>query len=508
MSKTFNILIPLAGPSQFFNKEEFVFPKPLIEINGKTMIQHVIENLNRIKSKKHFIFIVNAEDCRRHHLDNILRLLTENKCQIVYVQNETKGAVCSALLAIDYIDSETSLIVANPDQIIDDNLEDILEYFQSKQSDGGVITFNTVHPRWSYIRLDSQDNIIEAAEKRPVSKHGLAGFYYFAKGSDFVSSAMQSIMKASHVNGRYYISMTLNEMILKNKKLIAYHLDNHKYHTFYSPQKIEDYQKAVALQSHTKGYFVHSPTKIHVVIPMAGSGSRFSKAGYKKPKPFIDVLGKPMIARVLDNINLPQAEYHLIALDEHLKQDSETVSWLENHYPVKFYPIKKLTEGTACTILQTRSWIDNDTPLLIANCDQIVDTSLQKFIEDCYTRHLDGSILTFVDKEKNPKWSFAKINSKGLVTEVKEKVAISDLATVGIYFFRKGKYFVDSAIDMIAQNDRVNNEFYTCPTYNYAINQGKKIGVYSIDASSMHGIGTPEDLNRYLELLSCTALSP
>jgi dTDP-glucose pyrophosphorylase len=497
---TLNILLPLAGPSIFFNKEEFVFPKPLIEINGKTMIQHVIENLNRIRAKKKFIFVVNAEDCKKYHLDNVLKLLTDNSCKIVYVQNATKGAVCSALLAIEEIDADTPLVIANPDQIIDENLENILEYFQDHQCDSGVISFNTVHPRWSYIRLDTQDRIIEAAEKRPISKHAIAGFYYFAKGKHFVKSAMDLIEKASHVNGLYYISMTLNELILDGKKLMAYHLDTHKYHTFYSPQKIEEYQK-LAVQNHSKGYFVHNQVKgkISVVVPMAGNGSRFTKAGYTKPKPFINVDGKPMIARVLDNLNITNAEYILIALQEHLSQDPETMQWLEENYPVKFLPINQMTEGTACTLLHARHLIDNDRPLMIANCDQIVDVSLQDFLDDCFKRGLDGSILTFVDHKKDPKWSFAKVDQNNIVVEVKEKKPISDLATVGIYIYRHGKDFVDSATDMIARNDRVNNEFYACPVYNYAIKQGKKIGIYTIDSSQMHGIGTPEDLNAYLQ---------
>ncbi|BDL77480.1 hypothetical protein THJ020_16250 [Campylobacter jejuni] len=144
-------------------------------------------------------------------------------------------------------------------------------------------------------------------------------------------------------------------------------------------------------------------------------------------------------------------------------------------------------------MLYARKYINNDTPLMIANSDQIVDINIADFINDSFKRGLDGSILTFIDKEKNPKWSFAKLNND-LVVEVKEKEAISEFATVGIYFFNKGKIFVESAIDMIIENDRVNNEFYTCPVYNYAIKSGAKIGIYNIDFSKMHGIGTPEDL--------------
>ncbi len=242
-------------------------------------------------------------------------------------------------------------------------------------------------------------------------------------------------------------------------------------------------------------------SKINIVIPMAGLGSRFANVGYEKPKPFIDVDGKSMIVRVLDNLNYPDANYILIARKEHLQKEKELVGKIENEYNAKFIGIDKLTEGTACTVLYARKYINNEFPLLIANSDQIVDMSIPDFINDCFDRGLDGSILTFRDLELNPKWSFAKLNDNNLVTEVKEKEAISEFATVGIYLFNKGSEFVDSAIDMIIENDRVNNEFYTCPVYNYLIKDGAKIGIYDIEFSNMHGIGTPEDLEAYLKHL-------
>lgn len=240
---------------------------------------------------------------------------------------------------------------------------------------------------------------------------------------------------------------------------------------------------------------------INIVIPMAGAGSRFAKAGYEKPKPFIDVDGKPMIVRVLENLAYPDARYILIARREHMEKEAELVKQIEKEFNAIFIPIDKLTEGTACTVLYARKYINNDAPLLIANSDQIVDMNIADFIDDCKSRNLDGSILTFIDEHKDPKWSFAKLDKNNLVLEVKEKVVISEFATVGIYMYSKGKEFVDASIDMIIENDRVNNEFYTCPTYNYAIKENAKIGIYNIEFEQMHGIGTPEDLNLYLELL-------
>ena len=240
---------------------------------------------------------------------------------------------------------------------------------------------------------------------------------------------------------------------------------------------------------------------VNIVIPMAGQGSRFSKAGYEKPKPFIDVDGKPMIVRVLENLAYPDARYILVARKEHMEKEAELVKQIEKEFNAIFIPIDKLTGGTACTVLYARKYINNDEPLLIANSDQIVDMSIADFIDDCSNRKLDGSILTFIDEYKDPKWSFAKLDENNFVTEVKEKVVISEFATVGIYLYSKGKEFVDASIDMIIENDRVNNEFYTCPTYNYAIKEGSKIGIYNIEFEQMHGIGTPDDLNIYLKVI-------
>lgn len=238
---------------------------------------------------------------------------------------------------------------------------------------------------------------------------------------------------------------------------------------------------------------------INIVIPMAGLGSRFADAGYDKPKPFIDVKGKPMIVRVLENLAIKNAKYILIGRKEHLLQETQLVRQIEEEYGAVFIGIDKLTEGSACTVLFAREYINNDTPLLIANSDQIIDFEIDEFINDNFNRSLNGSILVFKDPTKNKKWSYLKMDSNTYVTEVKEKDPISDLATVGIYFFSKGSEFVNGAIDMIINNDRFANEFYTCPVYNYLIKNKSLIGAFEIPMEVMHGIGTPDDLKTYLK---------
>lgn len=235
------ILIPIAGKSSFFDDKNSPFSKPLVEIKGKSMIQHVIENLSNINDEFEFVFIVNLEDCKKFHLHNILKLLAE-KCNVVKVNENTKGALCSILLGIKHINNKEELIICNGDQIVDCNFNEVLSSFREKKSDVGLITFNSVHPRWSYIRYDDDKNVVETAEKRPLSKHAIAGFYYFKHGLDFVNGAMESIEKGSDINGMYYIAPSINQLILKNKKITTFDIDSERYKSFYSPKKIREYE--------------------------------------------------------------------------------------------------------------------------------------------------------------------------------------------------------------------------------------------------------------------------
>jgi dTDP-glucose pyrophosphorylase len=240
---------------------------------------------------------------------------------------------------------------------------------------------------------------------------------------------------------------------------------------------------------------------INIVIPMAGLGSRFSQAGYENPKPFIDVNGKPMIEKVLENLSIPDARFILLVRDEHIRDFSVYLESLNKNYEVVIFPISTFTQGTACTVLLSRKLIDNDAHMVIANSDQIIDLKFSEFISNAVKRDLDGSILTFEDKKRDPKWSFARLDKNNFVVEVQEKKPISTKATVGIYYFKKGSDFVEAAFDMMLDQNTVNGEYYTCPVYNYLINKSLKVGIYNINEEQMHGIGTPEDLDIYLSSL-------
>jgi len=236
---------------------------------------------------------------------------------------------------------------------------------------------------------------------------------------------------------------------------------------------------------------------LNIIIPMAGEGSRFKVAGYKDPKPFIEIMGKPMIERVLENLNVKDARFILIVRKEHIEFYGAFLTELKEKYNIVYRYVENLTEGACCTVLEARDIIDTSDSLLIANSDQIVDIDFNLYMKDCFDRALQGSILTFEDN--HPKWSYAELNANGTVKRVKEKEVISSHATVGIYFFKQGQNFVKLAQKMIDQNDRVNNEFYVCPVYNYGIKEKQQFGIYEIPKEKMHGTGTPEDLELYLK---------
>ena len=234
--------------------------------------------------------------------------------------------------------------------------------------------------------------------------------------------------------------------------------------------------------------------KMNVLIPMAGNGSRFAQAGYTFPKPLIEVHGKPMIQVVVENLAV-EANYIFVVQKSH-REKYNLDSMLSLICPgCKIVEVDSVTEGAACTVLLAKEFIDSDEPLVIANSDQFIEWNSLEFFYKMNEQNLDAGIVSF--KATHPKWSYAKVDDNGFVTKVAEKNPISDIATVGVYYWKQGKDFVKYAESMILKDIRVNNEFYVCPVFNEALLDGLKIKTF--DVPKMWGIGTPEDLNYFLE---------
>jgi len=232
-----------------------------------------------------------------------------------------------------------------------------------------------------------------------------------------------------------------------------------------------------------------------ILIPMAGEGSRFKNQGYTFPKPLIDVNGKPMIQRVVENLDF-DAEYIFLVRKDHIEKYPGILDTLERitNGRNKIVEVESLTEGAACTALLAKEIINTNESLLIANSDQIIDYEIKNFETIKNLTNVDAVVWTF--NAVHPKWSFVKTNSRGFITEVAEKKPISNIATCGIYWYKKGSDFVKYAESMIEKNIRVNNEFYIAPVYNELILDNKSLIPFYVN--KMWGVGTPEDLKNYL----------
>jgi len=229
---------------------------------------------------------------------------------------------------------------------------------------------------------------------------------------------------------------------------------------------------------------------------MAGEGSRFIKEGYTFPKPLIDVNGKPMIQAVVENLDF-DCEYIFLVRKEHVEKYEGMLDTLGRITNDRFrhVVVDGLTEGAVCTALLAEKYIDNDEDLLIANSDQFIEYEPENFKAFKNLTNTDAIVFTF--NAVHPKWSFVRTNARGYIVEVAEKRPISNIATCGIYWYRKGSDFVRYAKQMVEKDIRVNNEFYIAPVYNELIADGKSLLPFYVH--KMWGIGTPEDLKYFLE---------
>ena len=234
---------------------------------------------------------------------------------------------------------------------------------------------------------------------------------------------------------------------------------------------------------------------LNIVIPMAGRGERYSKVGYEFPKPLIDVMGKPMIRRVIDDLKVTQEHrFIFIVRQEHIDYYKIDEILKEACKDPIIIPITEVTEGQACSALLAKPYIDNDDALMIANCDQYVTADMDDYLAQMEREGASGLIMTLT--AYNPEWSYVKLNEDNIIIEVVEKEVVSEDATVGIFNFAHGRDYVSACEEMIQEDFRVNGEFYVAPVYNYIIRKGAKVVPYNIGSvgNGMYGMGTPREL--------------
>lgn len=233
-----NVIIPIGGAAKAEDGTEYI--RSLREIQRKTIIQYVFESLEDIPNA-HYIVIIRREDILKYHMDNVVSLLRP-EVDIIVTEGSTKGSACTCLLAVDRISNDSPLLIVGADQLLTISAKDILETFKEKSYDGGVVIFEDIHPRWSYVKLDAYGYVVEAAEKRPISRNATTGFYYFKSAEMFIEAAKQMIMKEASVKGQFYVCPAYNELVLWHKKIGVYRVQKEQYYNFNHQAGIEAYE--------------------------------------------------------------------------------------------------------------------------------------------------------------------------------------------------------------------------------------------------------------------------
>ena len=245
-----NVLILMAGSDDAFRQAGYVYPKNLTEIAGLPLAQRVIDGLSSLHSPNNrFIFLLRGDENRQSYTGAAIQLLLPD-ATIVEVPGITAGAACTALLAIDQINSEQPLLIVNGDQIIERNIAEIVEDFQRRRLDGGITVFEAVHPRWSYAKCDERGLVIETAEKRPISKLATAGMYYFVSGRSFVSAVISMIKKDANVDGAFYVCPVYNELILQQARIGVFKIPRSTYFSLANPQSVQAYEEYLRVGIH------------------------------------------------------------------------------------------------------------------------------------------------------------------------------------------------------------------------------------------------------------------
>jgi hypothetical protein len=215
----------------------------LAEHGGEVLVERFVRACAPLNAE--LVFAVRAQDIKRHRIGNVINIAAPGSA-IVPINGDTKGAACTALLCVQHIDVDDELLIMNSNEFLDIDYKQVTDGFRERGLDAGVVTFHSIHPRYSYMRLDADGNIVEAAEKNPISRHATAGFYWFRKGASFLMAAQEMIKKDVEVDGSFFISLTFNELVLKQKKLGITEVETSRYHPLKSRRQLEIYEGEAA----------------------------------------------------------------------------------------------------------------------------------------------------------------------------------------------------------------------------------------------------------------------
>lgn len=237
-----NVVALFAGDSEAFHDAGHAYPKNLVEIGGEPLVQRVLTSQPLLQDPENrVVCLVRGDEDRRFHTGDVLRLLAP-RAEVLAVPEQTGGAVCTAMLALEKTEPDLPLLVMNGDVVLDLDVRPLLRDFELSGLDGGIIVFRAVHPRWSYVRVDDNGLVQETAEKRPISDLATVGYYWFRRAGDLWSAAQRMIVKDAHVDGRFYVCPSYNEMVLDGARIGTAEIPGQLHHSLATPQGVTAYE--------------------------------------------------------------------------------------------------------------------------------------------------------------------------------------------------------------------------------------------------------------------------
>jgi NDP-sugar pyrophosphorylase family protein len=503
------IIIPMSGIGQRFLDSGYLNPKPLIKVDGKPMIEHVV---HLFPGEKNFIFVCNEEHLRTTDLKSILnRIAPEGK--IFSIPVHKKGPVFAVKAVEEMILDEEEVIVNYCDFSKKWDYCDFLKNVRFREADGAITAYRGFHPHmlaspnYAFIK-ESSEWLIEIREKQSfvrnkMNQYASDGTYYFKYGK-FVKKYFQRLMERNiHTNGEYYVSMVYNLMRQDGLKIAIYEIE--RMLQWGTPEDLREYQqysdyfkKRLLIQKNIKPL-----KKSLTVVLLAGHGKRFVDAGHACPKPLISIENRPMVMQAVKC--LPRTEKYIFScLSKHINC-FPLVQEIRKEYPsAKIVKFDRVTEGQACTCELALRSENLGSPLLVASCDNGLLWDRDRFLRLVKDQSVDAVVWTFRHRsfvQRNPDmYGWVKVDSKGCVRGVSVKKSISsdpfnDHVIMGIFYFKKTKYFLEAASKMHKKNTRVNNEFYIDSCIGELLDDGRKVKIFEI--KDFVGWGTPDDLKTY-----------
>lgn len=505
------IVIPMAGSGARFARAGYTTIKPLIEVDGRPLIEHVVR---MFPGEEDFVFI-----CSRPHLEETpLRSVLERLvpgAAIVAIEPHKLGPVHTALAAAQWIKDTEPVVLNYCDFSVYWDYADFKGRMARLACDGAITAYRGFHPHslgpnlYAYLRERDQ-RVLEIKEKgcftdQRLNEYASSGTYYFRSGALLKRTFQRAVAQGLQTNGEYYASTPFNLLVEDGLNVQVYELEH--FLQWGTPEDLEEYQ---AWSDYFARYACWRPALPPMpgvnLIPMAGAGARFEREGYAEPKPLVPVAGVPMAQRSLDS--LPAADDWIAACRaEHLRQNPTLEHALgADGRRVQILPVDQLTAGQAATCLLARPRLDPEAPLLIAPCDTALVYDEARYAALIADPHVDCVVWTFRNHphaNRHPRqYGWVRATAAGEVLGVSCKLPLSDSehvrhdpGIIGTFWFRRARFFLDAAEALIAQDRRVNNEFYVDSAIEVLVEQGRRARLF--DVRHYICFGTPDDVRTY-----------